>query len=112
MPSDGFAPVRLHGKVFAAFEMNASTVAVKAAPPSNKRMTATGASVVDLTPRPIKEWAIQTLGSPDKLFVACCARGDRDDRAIAGSPETQRRPIGSAVIVETRDAGSHWPNTL
>ena len=60
---------------------------------------AIGAAVVDLTPGPIKEWAIQTLGSLDKPFlgfvvlvvIAAIA-------AIAGTLETQRRPLGSVVI--------------
>ena len=122
------APVRLHGKVFAVFEMNASTVAPMAAAPSNERMiagvaaasvslgvaqlvgipfgaradarTAIASSVVDLTPGPIKEWAIQTLGSLDKLFLAIAVLVViATIAAIAGSLETQRRPVGSAVIV-------------
>src|ERR1700761_7453649 len=60
---------------------------------------AIGSAVVDLTPGPVKEWAIQTLAPLDKLFltvviivvIAAIA-------AIAGSFETQRRPIGSVVI--------------
>src|SRR5262249_51028755 len=32
--------------------------------------TAVGSAVVDLTPGPVKEWAIQTLGTADKLFLA------------------------------------------
>jgi hypothetical protein len=91
------SPVRLHGKVFAIVEGNASTVAPMAVGPSNERMiarvaaasvslrvaqlvgipfgaradarAAIGSVVVDLTPGPIKEWAIQTLGSLDKLWV-------------------------------------------
>ena len=31
---------------------------------------AIGSVVVDLTPGPVKEWAIQTLGSLDKFFVS------------------------------------------
>ena len=122
------APVRLPGKVFAGSEMNASTVAPMAAAPSNERMiagvaaasvslgvaqlvgvpfgaradarTAIASSVVDLTPGPIKEWAIQTLGSLDKLFLAIAVLvGIATIAAIAGSLETQRRPVGSAVIV-------------
>jgi DMSO/TMAO reductase YedYZ molybdopterin-dependent catalytic subunit len=122
------APVRLPGKVFAVFEMNASTVAPMAGSPSNERMiagvaaasvslgvaqlvsipfgaradarTAIASSVVDLTPGPIKEWAIQTLGSLDKLFLAVVVLVViAAIAAIAGSLETQRRPVGSAVII-------------
>ncbi|MGB6207747.1 molybdopterin-dependent oxidoreductase [Mycobacterium sp.] len=60
---------------------------------------AISSAVVDLTPGPIKEWAIQTLGALDKLFLAVAvlvviaAIG-----AIAGTFETRRRPLGSAAI--------------
>src|SRR5246500_1205126 len=61
--------------------------------------TAIGSTVVDLTPGPIKEWAIQTLGSLDKLFVAIAVLVViATIAAIAGTLETRRRPLGSAVI--------------
>jgi DMSO/TMAO reductase YedYZ molybdopterin-dependent catalytic subunit len=60
---------------------------------------AIGSLVVDLTPGPIKEWAIQTLGFLDKLFVAVVVLVViATIAAIAGTLETQRRPLGSAVI--------------
>jgi DMSO/TMAO reductase YedYZ molybdopterin-dependent catalytic subunit len=62
--------------------------------------TAIGSAIVDLTPGPIKEWAIQTLGSLDKLFLAVVVLiVIAVIAAIAGTLETRRRPIGSAVIV-------------
>src|ERR1700739_2622668 len=61
--------------------------------------TAIGSAAVDLTPGPIKEWAIQTLGALDKLFVAVAVLVViAAIAAIAGSLETQRRPLGSAAI--------------
>ena len=61
--------------------------------------TAIGSAVVDLTPGPVKEWAIQTLGSLDKLFVAIVVLVViATIAAIAGTLETRRRPLGSAVI--------------
>jgi DMSO/TMAO reductase YedYZ molybdopterin-dependent catalytic subunit len=55
--------------------------------------------VVDLTPGSIKEWAIQTLGSLDKLFLAVVVLVViATIAAIAGSLETRRRPVGSAAI--------------
>jgi DMSO/TMAO reductase YedYZ molybdopterin-dependent catalytic subunit len=61
--------------------------------------TAIGSAVVDLTPGPIKEWAIQTLGSLDKLFVAVVVLvAIAAIAAIAGTLETRRRPLGSAAI--------------
>src|ERR1700752_921390 len=60
---------------------------------------AIGSVVVDLTPGPIKEWAIQTLGSLDKLFVGVVVLVViATVAAIAGTLETQRRPLGSAAI--------------
>jgi DMSO/TMAO reductase YedYZ molybdopterin-dependent catalytic subunit len=61
---------------------------------------AIGAAAVDLTPGPVKEWAIQTLGSLDKLFVSVVVLVViAAIAAIAGTLETRRRPLGSALIV-------------
>ncbi|MCV7381176.1 oxidoreductase [Mycobacterium alsense] len=61
--------------------------------------TAVGAAVVDLTPGPVKEWAIQTLGPLDKPFLAVVVLvAIATIAAIAGTFETRRRPFGSAVI--------------
>jgi DMSO/TMAO reductase YedYZ molybdopterin-dependent catalytic subunit len=60
---------------------------------------AIGSVVIDLTPGTIKEWAIQTLGSLDKLFLAVVIIVVvATIAAIAGSLETLRRPLGSVVI--------------
>ncbi|OBK28719.1 oxidoreductase [Mycobacterium asiaticum] len=61
--------------------------------------TAVGAAVIDLTPGPIKEWAIQTLGTLDKPFLAVVVLiAIATIAAIAGTLETRRRPLGSAAI--------------
>lgn len=61
--------------------------------------TAVGSAVVDLTPGPIKEWMIQTLGSADKLFLAVVVLVViATIAAIAGTLETRRRPLGSVAI--------------
>jgi hypothetical protein len=60
---------------------------------------AIGSVVVDLTPGPIKDWAIHTMGSLDKLFVAVVALvAIATIAAIAGALETPRHPLGSAAI--------------
>ncbi|OBI66909.1 molybdopterin-dependent oxidoreductase [Mycobacterium sp. E796] len=60
---------------------------------------AIGAVAVDVTPGPVKEWAIQTLGSLDKPFVAVVVLvAIATIAAIAGSFETARRPVGSVTI--------------
>lgn len=62
--------------------------------------TAVGAAVVDLTPAPISELIIATLGSLDKLFLALVVLVViATIAALAGTLETRRRPIGSVVIV-------------
>ena len=61
---------------------------------------AIGSAAVDLTPGPVKEWAIGALGSLDKLFLAVVVLVViATIAAIAGTLETRRRPLGSAVIV-------------
>jgi DMSO/TMAO reductase YedYZ molybdopterin-dependent catalytic subunit len=80
-------------------------VAVVFGPQADAR-TAVGSAVIDLTPGPVKEWAIQTFGMADKLVlsvlvvvvIAVVA-------AIAGAAETRRVPVGSAAIVVAGMAG-------
>ncbi|OBK52414.1 molybdopterin-dependent oxidoreductase [Mycobacterium sp. 1081908.1] len=60
---------------------------------------AIGSVAVDVTPGPVKEWAIQTLGSLDKPFVAVVVLvAIATIAALAGTLETPRRPLGSATI--------------
>jgi DMSO/TMAO reductase YedYZ molybdopterin-dependent catalytic subunit len=60
---------------------------------------AVGSAVVDLTPGPVKEWAIQTLGTLDKVFLAVVVLVViATIAAIAGTLETRRHPLGSAAI--------------
>src|SRR6476660_4997744 len=61
--------------------------------------TAIGSAVIDLTPGPVKEWGIQTLGTLDKFFVSVVVLVViATIAAIAGTLETRRRPLGSAMI--------------
>ena len=65
-----------------------------------------GSAVINLTPGPVKEWAIQTFGTNDKLFltvmvlvvIAAIA-------AVAGSWERSRIPWGSLAITAGGLAG-------
>ena len=74
--------------------------------PAADARNAVGAAIIDLTPGPVKEWAIQTFGTADKLFlsvavlVVVAAVG-----AITAVWETRRRPIGSVAIVLAGAAG-------
>jgi DMSO/TMAO reductase YedYZ molybdopterin-dependent catalytic subunit len=75
--------------------------------PEADARNAVGSAVIDLTPGPIKEWAIQSFGTADKLVltvmvVAVIAA----IAAVAGQYETRRAPVGSAAIVLAGIAGS------
>lgn len=68
--------------------------------------TAVGSAVIDLTPAPIKEWAITTFGTADKLVLTVLVLAViAIIAAVAGSMETRRAPIGSAAIVLAGIAG-------
>ncbi|MEI6395316.1 MAG: molybdopterin-dependent oxidoreductase, partial [Verrucomicrobiota bacterium] len=68
--------------------------------------TSVGTAVVNLTPGPVKEWAIQTFGTSDKLFlsvmvlvvIAVVA-------AITARWERSRIPLGSLAIAAGGAAG-------
>jgi DMSO/TMAO reductase YedYZ molybdopterin-dependent catalytic subunit len=63
-------------------------------------LNAVGSAIVDLTPGPVKEFVIQTLGSLDKLFLAVVVLAViATIAAIAATYETRRRRIGSAIFV-------------
>src|ERR1700712_5868530 len=62
-------------------------------------LTSVGSAVIDLTPGPLKEWAIQTFGTSDKLFLLIAMLTVIGVLAVvAGSAETRRKWVGSALI--------------
>ena len=74
-------------------------LAVPFGPQADAR-TAVGSAVIDLTPGPVKEWAIQTFGTADKLFLTVLVVGAIAlVAAVAARWETRRVPVGSATIV-------------
>jgi DMSO/TMAO reductase YedYZ molybdopterin-dependent catalytic subunit len=80
-------------------------VAAFVGPQSDSR-TAIGSSVIDLTPGPVKEWAITTFGTADKLVLSVLVLAViAVMAAVAGSMERPRVPIGSAAIVLAGMAG-------
>ncbi len=90
----------LSGVAAAAVSLGVAQLVGAAFGPQADVRTAVGSAVIDLTPGPVKEWAIQLFGTADKLVltlavlvvIALLA-------AVAGTVETKRRPIGSAMIV-------------
>ncbi|MDY6997030.1 MAG: molybdopterin-dependent oxidoreductase [Actinomycetota bacterium] len=96
----------LGGVAAAAVAVGVAQLVGAAFGPQADVRTAVGSAVIDLTPGPVKEWAIQLFGTADKLVltvavlvvIAMLA-------AIAGVAETKRRPVGSAMIVLAGVAG-------
>ena len=69
--------------------------------------TAVGSTIIDLTPGALKEWAIQTFGTHDKLFLTITVLAViLLVAAIAARWETRRRPVGSAVLALAGAAGA------
>ena len=94
------------GLAAAAVSLGVTQLAAAFFPPAADARTAVGTSVINLTPGPVKEWAIQTFGTSDKLFltvmvlvvVAVLA-------AVAAIWERSRIPVGSMAIVAAGSAG-------
>ena len=67
------APARdarsLAGVAAAAVALGVTELLAVAFGPQADARTAVGSAVIDLTPGPVKEWAIQTFGTADKLGV-------------------------------------------
>ncbi|BBX03519.1 oxidoreductase [Mycolicibacterium moriokaense] len=74
--------------------------------PEADARTAVGSTVIDLTPGPVKEWAIQTFGMADKLVLSVLVVAViAGIAAVTAQYETRRMPVGSAAIVLAGVAG-------
>ncbi len=63
-------------------------------------LNAVGSAVIDLTPGPVKEWAIQLFGTADKLVLSILVLVIIGVlAAVAGDLEARRPPMGSALLV-------------
>src|SRR5689334_8548666 len=88
------------GLAAAAVALGIAQLLAVAIGPSADARTAAGSAVIDLTPGPVKEWAITTFGTSDKLFLTVMVLVViAVISAIAALWETRRRPVASAVIV-------------
>ncbi|GFG54620.1 hypothetical protein MAGR_60610 [Mycolicibacterium agri] len=68
--------------------------------PQADSRTAVGSTVIDLTPGPVKEWAITTFGTADKVVLTVAVLAVIAlIAAVTASRESRRAPIGSAAIV-------------
>ncbi|MGV0791731.1 molybdopterin-dependent oxidoreductase [Mycolicibacterium sp. XJ1819] len=80
-------------------------VAVVVGPRADSR-TAVGSAVIDLTPGPVKEWAIQTFGTTDKLVLSLAVLVVVGViAAVTAMWESRRVPVGSAAIVAAGAVG-------
>ncbi|MGD9618552.1 MAG: molybdopterin-dependent oxidoreductase [Mycolicibacterium sp.] len=94
------------GVAAAAVSVGIAQLAAAAFGPRADVRTAVGASVIDLTPGPVKEWAIQTFGTSDKLVLSVLVLAVIAAlAAVAGIAESPRRPVGSAMIAAAGVAG-------
>jgi len=75
--------------------------------PAADARTAVGTAVINLTPGPVKEWAIQTFGTADKLFLSVMVLVVIAVLAsVTAVRERSRIPLGSLAILAAGALGS------
>lgn len=75
--------------------------------PAADARTSVGTAVINLTPGPVKEWAIQTFGTADKLFLSVAVLAVIGVlAAVAATWERPRVPVGTLAFVAAAVAGS------
>ncbi|KAA0103481.1 molybdopterin-dependent oxidoreductase [Mycolicibacterium sp. P1-5] len=75
--------------------------------PAADARTAVGTAVINATPGPVKEWAIQTFGTADKLFLSVAVIAVVAALAAAAAIwERSRIPVGSVAFALAAVAGS------
>ncbi|MFM6851597.1 MAG: oxidoreductase, partial [Terrabacter sp.] len=68
--------------------------------PAASPVLAIGSTVIDLTPTPVKEWAIATFGTADKVVLqGSVLAGTLVLAAVAGLLTRRRMPVGVALIM-------------
>jgi DMSO/TMAO reductase YedYZ molybdopterin-dependent catalytic subunit len=96
----------LAGVAAAAVALGLTQLLAVAFGPQADARTAVGSAVIDLTPGPVKEWAIQTFGMADKLVLSVLVLAViAVIAAVGASLETRRVPVGSSAIVAAGIAG-------
>ncbi|QZY29003.1 molybdopterin-dependent oxidoreductase [Nocardioides coralli] len=68
--------------------------------PASSPVVAVGSTVIDLTPTPVKEWAVQTFGTADKpILIGSVMAGAALLAAIGGVLARRRFVLGAGVLV-------------
>jgi DMSO/TMAO reductase YedYZ molybdopterin-dependent catalytic subunit len=87
------------GLAAAAVSLGVTEVMAAFFSPAADARTAVGTSVINLTPGPVKEWAIQTFGTADKAFLTIMVVVVIGAiAAVAAIGERTRIPLGSIAI--------------
>lgn len=96
----------LAGLAAAAVALGVTQLLAVAFGPQADARTAVGSVVIDLTPAPVKEWAIATFGMADKLFLSVAVLGVIAlVAALTAALESRRVPVGSIAIALAGAAG-------
>lgn len=107
MPTSVTRPSGLAGVAAAAVAIGVAQLAAAPFGASADSRTAVGSAVIDLTPGPVKEWAIQLFGTADKLALSILVLGViAVIAALTSTMEKSRIPLGSIAIVVAGVAGS------
>lgn len=96
----------LYGVAAAAVALGVTQLLAVPFGPRADARTAVGSAVIDLTPGPVKEGAIQLFGTADKLVLTIAVlMVIAVIAALTGARETRTRPVGSAAIAVAGVAG-------
>lgn len=88
------------GAVAALAGAAAGHVVAAATDPATSPVLAVGSTVIDLTPTPVKEWAVATFGTWDKpLLIGSVLLGALALAALAGLLARRRFAAGAATVV-------------
>jgi DMSO/TMAO reductase YedYZ molybdopterin-dependent catalytic subunit len=98
--ADGTRPApALAGVAAAAVALGVTGLLAVFFGPASDARTAVGSAVIDLTPGPVREWAITTFGTADKPMLTVLVLGViAGIAALAATWETGRVPVGSIAI--------------
>ena len=102
MPSTRLSHLRYaaYGLVATLVGMTAAHLTAALLSPDSSPVLAVGSTVIDLTPAPVKSWAIATFGNADKpILIGSVLAGTLVLAALAGILARRRFALGAGLIV-------------